>query len=360
MSRALPNSLGGHVLQMPPRHQHLFPKEDVDALLKWKEVRKLGAGLFNLGETCYINVILQCLTYTPPLAQYLLMRAASARHRHTGFCIYNLLEDHVNGALTPGTESTIAPTALVRNLHLIHRSFKLGRQEDAHEYLLQVLSSMHQRSLQVTGTPDASPDHLSETTLPHCIFGGFLRSTLTCPSCAHSSVRHDPFLDLSLSLGPGIESVQKALRVFTSPETLTANNCWACSACNKRVRASKRLELHRDFLPTVLALHSKRATFDTSGGTPKLTRHVAFSTTLDVQPFTCHDSSADESANGGEILYDLYSVVVHNGPGAGAGHFVSFVQNSNGAWHRMDDTSTEQVRCCILQNNYVCCVCFLC
>lgn len=47
--------------------------------MKWQKVHRIGAGLHNLGNTCFLNSTVQCLTYTPPLANYLL----SKEHRCT-------------------------------------------------------------------------------------------------------------------------------------------------------------------------------------------------------------------------------------------------------------------------------------
>ena len=65
-------------MALPPRI--VSPPEKI--FMDWQQRQGPGAGLFNLGNSCYINVILQCLTYTPPLANYLLSS------KHSQACEY--------------------------------------------------------------------------------------------------------------------------------------------------------------------------------------------------------------------------------------------------------------------------------
>lgn len=53
----------------------LFPPERLH--LKWSQPQRIGAGLQNMGNTCFLNSALQCLTYTPPFANYMLTREHS-------------------------------------------------------------------------------------------------------------------------------------------------------------------------------------------------------------------------------------------------------------------------------------------
>lgn len=57
---------------VPAPQKVLFPLERLS--LKWERVYRVGAGLNNLGNTCFLNSTVQCLTYTPPLATYLLSK----------------------------------------------------------------------------------------------------------------------------------------------------------------------------------------------------------------------------------------------------------------------------------------------
>ena len=63
---------GGPGDGVPAPQKVLFPAERLS--MKWERIYRVGAGLHNLGNTCFLNATVQCLTYTPPLASYLLSR----------------------------------------------------------------------------------------------------------------------------------------------------------------------------------------------------------------------------------------------------------------------------------------------
>ncbi|XP_052735657.1 ubiquitin carboxyl-terminal hydrolase 23 isoform X2 [Vigna angularis] len=135
--------------------------------------RRIGAGLRNLGNTCFLNSVLQCLTYTEPLAAYL----QSGKHKTSchvaGFCALCAIQNHVSRALQ-STGRILSPEDLVGNLRCISRNFRNARQEDAHEYMVNLLECMHKCCLP-SGVPSESPSAY-EKSFVHKIFGGRLRS----------------------------------------------------------------------------------------------------------------------------------------------------------------------------------------
>ncbi|GJP77146.1 hypothetical protein CLOP_g7577 [Closterium sp. NIES-67] len=348
-----------------------------DVAVEWREIRPIGAGLSNLGNTCFMNSVLQCLTYTPPLANYLSQSPHSAKCSVPGWCALCEMEKHVPRAVG-STGKVVSPTGFVRNVRSIARSFKAGRQEDAHEYMRCLLDALHRCCLppkraSASGSgaaPPLDPAFASRlmNTFVHRTFGGYLCSQVQCTVCGYCSRTYDPFLDLSLEIVRA-DSVTKALHRFTSEEALDGANKYKCSKCRKKVRALKSFAVEE--APPILTVHLKRFAAFTGR---KLDKHVAFDPSLDLSPFMtapspspssphstagCSSSSitnTSASASGGGSKssrgssssgrggkYSLYGVLVHAGWSTNSGHYYCYVRGPSGTWSSMDDSRVQQV-----------------
>ncbi|BAT76182.1 hypothetical protein LR48_Vigan01g244600 [Vigna angularis] len=291
--------------------------------------RRIGAGLRNLGNTCFLNSVLQCLTYTEPLAAYL----QSGKHKTSchvaGFCALCAIQNHVSRALQ-STGRILSPEDLVGNLRCISRNFRNARQEDAHEYMVNLLECMHKCCLP-SGVPSESPSAY-EKSFVHKIFGGRLRSQVKCHQCSYCSNKFDPFLDLSLEIFKA-DSLQKALANFTAAEWLDGGEReYYCQRCKQKVSARKQLTIHK--APYVLTIHLKR--FHAHDPGQKIKKKVNFSCALDLKPFV--SGSYD-----GDVKYSLYGVLVHTGSSTHSGHYYCYVRTSNNMWYTLDDNRVSHV-----------------
>ncbi|XP_048544504.1 ubiquitin carboxyl-terminal hydrolase 23-like isoform X1 [Triticum urartu] len=291
---------------------------------------RIGAGLQNLGNTCYLNSVLQCLTYTEPFAAYLQSGRHKSSCRTAGFCALCALQNHVKTALQ-STGKIVTPSQIVKNLRCISRSFRNSRQEDAHELMVNLLESMHKCCLP-SGVPSESASAY-EKSLVHRIFGGRLRSQVKCTRCSHCSNTFDPFLDLSLDIGKATTLV-RALQNFTEDELLDGGQKqYQCERCRQKVVAKKRFTI--DQAPNVLTVHLKR--FSPFRPREKIDKKVDFQPVLDLKPFMSDSKGAD-------YKYSLYGVLVHAGWSTQSGHYYCFVRTSSGMWHNLDDNQVRQVR----------------
>ncbi|KAK2532168.1 hypothetical protein Q9966_008432 [Columba livia] len=316
-----PGRLGDGV---PAPQKGLFPAGRL--AMQWQRVQRIGAGLLNLGNTCFLNATLQCLTYTPPLANYLLSREHSRTCHQSGFCMMCVMQNHVTQAFA-NSGSVIKPVSLVRDLKKIAPHIRLGRQEDAHEFLRFTIDAMQKACL-----PDCTElDRQTQaTTLIHQIFGGSLRSRVKCSMCKAVSDTFDPCLDLPVEItvpgqGQQAANVEQALELFVKPDLLGGENAYLCDKCKKKVSATKRFTIHR--APRVLTLALKRFA-DFTGG--KITKDVGYPELLNIRPYMSQTS-------GDPVMYGLYAVLVHSGYSSHAGHYYCYVKASDGQWYQMND-----------------------
>uniref|UniRef100_A0A8C6XRH1 Ubiquitin carboxyl-terminal hydrolase 32 n=1 Tax=Naja naja TaxID=35670 RepID=A0A8C6XRH1_NAJNA len=183
---------------------------------------KGATGLSNLGNTCFMNSSIQCVSNTQPLTQYFI----SGRHLyelnrtnpigmkgHMAKCYGDLIQE-----LWSGTQKNIAPLKLRWTIAKYAPRFNGFQQQDSQELLAFLLDGLHEDLNRVHDKPyvelkdsDGRPDwevaaeawenHLRRNrSIVVDLFHGQLRSQVKCKTCGHISVRFDPFNFLSLPL----------------------------------------------------------------------------------------------------------------------------------------------------------------
>uniref|UniRef100_A0A3Q1G5Z8 Ubiquitin carboxyl-terminal hydrolase 32 n=1 Tax=Acanthochromis polyacanthus TaxID=80966 RepID=A0A3Q1G5Z8_9TELE len=183
---------------------------------------KGATGLSNLGNTCFMNSSIQCVSNTKPLTDYFI----SGKHLyelnrtnpigmrgHMAKCYGDLVME-----LWSGTQKNLAPLKLRWTIAKYAPRFNGFQQQDSQELLAFLLDGLHEDLNRVHEKPyvelkdsDGRPDWevASEAWENHLrrnrsivvdLFHGQLKSQVKCKTCGHISARFDPFNFLSLPL----------------------------------------------------------------------------------------------------------------------------------------------------------------
>ncbi|XP_044503933.1 ubiquitin carboxyl-terminal hydrolase 25-like [Mangifera indica] len=324
-----------HNLQMSPlmglRHHNLQMSWQ-PSLLSDKRKRGPPLGLRNLGNSCYLNSVLQCLTYTPPLANFCLNLKHSSLCDLARDCPFCILEKRIVRSLS--LDLTLDTPAKIQScLKIFAEHFRGGRQEDAHEFLRYVIDACHNTCLRIEKLKRKGSDREAlngsvgnGTSVVKEIFGGALQSQVKCLSCGAESNKVDEIMDICLDVLHS-SSLKDAMQKFFQPEVLDGNNKYKCDNCKKLVAARKQMSILQS--PNILVIQLKR--FEGMFG-GKIDKIIAFEEILILSSFMCK-ASQDPQAE-----YKLFGTIVHSGFSPDSGHYYAYIKDAMGRWYCCNDS----------------------
>ena len=283
---------------------------------------EFATGLVNLGNTCYMNCILQCLIGTTQLGEMFLKGEyqvfVDSKLGYKGQLantfsrlVRTMYQTGVNSGR--GRVSYFAPKEIKYVCGQLSESFRGSEQQDCHEFLNFILDGLHEDLNRRGNKPPLKPltereegrreamnvreasvrewiRHLANTESPisNHVQGQYL-SRLECRVCGCKSTTYNAFSCLSIPIRLGYQEVtlEDCFKLFTQPELLEGDDAWNCPNCKKRQPTIKTIRISR--VPDFLIIHLKR--FKHQGGvwgSNKLGTYVSYpgvGQELDLQPF---------------------------------------------------------------------------
>jgi len=295
---------------------------------------KKQGGLQNIGNSCYLNSVIQCLLHCDPIRDYFVKgrykSEVNSRSKTKGKCAdatSSLFEDLLNGR-------TSSPSSVKSAVNRFSNLFRGTSQEDAQEFLRWYLEALHEDVQKVTSKPritkeaESAHEAWSQYTsrensqiVDLCV--GQLKSSLTCSHCGYVSNVWDPFWDLSVPLPSGARKVEDCLEEFRKEETLDGSEKPKCERCKERRRMKKKFDVEK--APRVLAIHLKRFGDSLGYSRSKITRNISF----------------QQNFNLGGRMYELRAVCNHSG-GVGGGHYIAYGKTDAG-WFEYNDSHVSKI-----------------
>ncbi|XP_055347503.1 ubiquitin carboxyl-terminal hydrolase 2-like [Paramacrobiotus metropolitanus] len=319
-------------------------------------------GLKNIGNTCFMNSILQCLSNTKDLRDYCMSGefqselCSTSTHKESPLisAFATVMEALWKKGSSYSSVNAYDPDRFHRKIQQYAPRFAGYLQQDAQEFLRYLLEGLHEDVNRVTGKPKPEtqdiPDHYTDVqkyaeawkrylrrdnSKLVDLFVGQLKSSLVCDTCGHCSVTFDPFWDLALpipdyrSSALGDSNVYDCLKLFTKKEILDGDERPNCERCKSRQRCTKFFTIQR--FPKYLVIHLKR--FSQERYRAKISSLVEYPVDgLDLSPF------AADSYAGPRPSFSLYAVSCHAGS-THCGHYTAYCkQPGTGNWSEYNDS----------------------
>lgn len=309
-------------------------------------------GLVNLGNKCFLNSILQCLSNTLKLTDYFLSKKhleddpqGTNKRKNEYYLVISYVNLMVN---MWETNQLIKPKSFVENISVFVKKYFSLQQQDSHECLVYILDILHRGlsyeiEVDIQGEVKNSTDALMKRSLESWrsfyereysfiveTFGGMFYNQVKCNNinCTVVSDVFEPYNCLSINIPQETTDLDTCLNSYFNTEQLDS---WCCDKCGANGCTRNN---HVWTFPNYLVIHLKRFTNDGK----KNISHVNFPTdNLNITRFVSPDKRDPNN-----YIYSLYAVNYHSGD-LNSGHYWSCCKNTDDNWYLFNDGNVSKL-----------------
>lgn len=306
------------------------------------------SGLDNLGNTCFLNTALQCLSANKFLTAYFLSNQY-AEDLNLSKKEKNLVEEYSTNIkdLWRG-KRTVRPNNFKRILGEFYNPFLGFRQNDSVEAYIKIIELLHDGlSYEVEFDEPDEIKSYSDKINAEALFSwknmyeknysiilrmyyGQFWNKIKCDHCKNISSCYDPFSVINLPVNENTNTLNDCINYYILSEDMDEDNKISCEKCKKKCSGKRKSTVWR--MPPILTFCFNR--FDFRGN--KINKYIDFPVGKCCFPNLVEKPSDKKSA------YELLAIANHSG-GLSGGHYWAFTKGTNGNWYEYNDSRVVEI-----------------
>jgi ubiquitin carboxyl-terminal hydrolase 8 len=307
-------------------------------------------GLQNIGNTCFMNTALQCLSAIDCLSAYFLS------DQYLSDINKKLQAEFVRAYVRflksawEDNDCIVTPKLLKQTLGKFYDPYSGFRQNDAAECFNKIIELLHDGlsyavSIAIAskkGQPLTEASKMEQLSIectkmhfeknysiPVKLFYGQFQNRVICVECKKISMYYEPFSMINLPICEKTNTLFDCIDAYTSFEIMDGVNKYSCGNCKKETIGKKKIMVWK--LPNILVF-----SFNRFAGSRKIEKYIDFP----INKVIFNNLVQNENAK--NVVYDLVAVANHSG-GLSGGHYWAYTKGTNGKWFDCNDEHNSEI-----------------